>query len=158
MPAAWRARVPREHRVGRGPPSRIDRVQTNNGSERVIVDFNPSQIGVDQMRRAIRNAGYRVEEGPEAGSAATEDAEAIARREAIHNGVRSLPVESPPRAWNRLSTIPPRRGEEVEPCWGREPDEIWAGRPRRDRVVRMGARGPLNLAGNARNAAMQTDE
>jgi Cu+-exporting ATPase len=70
----------------------VDRVQTNYGSERLIVDFNPSQIGVDQMQRTIRDAGYRVAERPEPGSAATEDAEAIARREEIRDLSRRVIV------------------------------------------------------------------
>ncbi|HEY3212180.1 MAG TPA: heavy metal translocating P-type ATPase [Actinomycetota bacterium] len=70
----------------------IDRVETNYGAERVIVDFDPSQIRTDEMRRAIGKAGYRVEERRESGSAETEDAEAIARREEIRDLTRRVIV------------------------------------------------------------------
>jgi len=70
----------------------VDRVQANYGAESVIVDFDPSQVGVDQMRRTIRSAGYRVEERPEPGSEETEDAEAIARRAEIRDLSRRVIV------------------------------------------------------------------
>ncbi|MEX2556098.1 MAG: heavy metal translocating P-type ATPase [Actinomycetota bacterium] len=61
----------------------VDRVQASHGAERVTVDFDPSQLGVEQMRDAIGSAGYRVEERHDPGSAETEDAEALARRTEI---------------------------------------------------------------------------
>ena len=70
----------------------VDRVQANYGAERVTVDFDPSQVGTDEMRRAIQGAGYRVEERREPGSAETEDAEAIARRAEIRDLSRRVVV------------------------------------------------------------------
>jgi P-type Cu+ transporter len=70
----------------------VDRVQANYGAERVAVDFDPSQIGTDEMRRAIETAGYRVEERREPGSTETEDAEAIARRAEIRDLTRRVVV------------------------------------------------------------------
>jgi Cu+-exporting ATPase len=70
----------------------VDRVQANYGAERLTVDFDPSQVGVDQMRRTIRAAGYRVEERPEPGTAETEDAEAAARRAEIRDLSRRVVV------------------------------------------------------------------
>ena len=70
----------------------VDRVQANQGAERVTVDFDASQIDVDEMRRTIRSAGYRVEERREPGSAETEDREAIARRAEIRDLSRRVAV------------------------------------------------------------------
>jgi len=70
----------------------IDRVETNYGAERVIVEFDPSQIRTDEMRRAIGAAGYRIEERRKPGSAETEDAEAIARRAEIRDLSRRVVV------------------------------------------------------------------
>jgi Cu+-exporting ATPase len=70
----------------------IDRIETNHGAERVAVDFDPSQVGPEEMRRAIAMAGYRVEERREPGSAETEDAEEIARRAEIRDLSRRVVV------------------------------------------------------------------
>ena len=70
----------------------VDRVETNYGAERVTVEFNPSQIGIEEMRVAIGSAGYRVEERREPGSAEAEDAESIARREEIRDLTRRVIV------------------------------------------------------------------
>jgi len=70
----------------------VDRVEANYGAERVAVDFDPSQVGADQMRDAIRAVGYRVEERREPGSAQAEDAEAIARRAEIRDLSRRVIV------------------------------------------------------------------
>jgi len=72
--------------------SGVDRVQANYGTERVTVDFDPSQIGIDEMRVAVQAAGYRVEERREPGSAETEDREAIARRAEIRDLSRRVVV------------------------------------------------------------------
>jgi Cu+-exporting ATPase len=61
----------------------VDRVQANFGAERVSVDFDPAQTDVPELARAVAGAGYRVEERPDPGSAATEDHEAAARRAEI---------------------------------------------------------------------------
>ena len=70
----------------------VDRVETNYGAERVTVEFDPSQIAIEEMRRAIGSAGYRVEERREPGSAEAEDAEAVARRAEIRDLTRRVIV------------------------------------------------------------------
>jgi P-type Cu+ transporter len=70
----------------------IDRVETNYAAERVMVDFDPSKIRTEEMRRAIRSAGYRLEERREPGSADTEDSEAIARGAEIRDLSRRVVV------------------------------------------------------------------
>jgi len=70
----------------------IDRVETNYGAERVTVEFDPSQITIEEMRRAIGSAGYRVEERREPGSAEAGDADAVARREEIRDLSRRVIV------------------------------------------------------------------
>ncbi len=70
----------------------VDRVQANYGAERVAVDFDPSQIGAEQMRDAVQAVGYRVEERREPGSAETEDTEAVARRAEIRDLSRRIVV------------------------------------------------------------------
>ena len=70
----------------------VDGVEANFGAERLIVDFDPSQIQVEEMRRAIGAAGYRVEERRAPGSAETEDAEAIARHEEIRDLSRRVMI------------------------------------------------------------------
>ena len=70
----------------------VDRVQANTGTERVTVDFDASQIGVEEMRRAIGAAGYRVEERRDPGSADTEEQEAVARRAEIRDLSRRVVV------------------------------------------------------------------
>ena len=70
----------------------VDRVEANYGAERVMVDFDPSRIRIEQMRRAIGSSGYRVEERQKPGSAETEDAEAVARREEIRDLSRRVIV------------------------------------------------------------------
>jgi len=63
----------------------VDRVETNYGAERLMIDFDSSQIRTEDMRRDVQAAGYRVEERRQPGSADTEDAEAIARRAEIRD-------------------------------------------------------------------------
>ena len=70
----------------------VDRVETNYGAERVMVDFDPTKIRTDEMRRAIGAAGYRLEARREPGSAETEDAEAIARGAEISDLSRRVVV------------------------------------------------------------------
>jgi Cu+-exporting ATPase len=72
--------------------SGIQDVEVNFGAERVSVTFDPRQIGIDDMQKAIARAGYRVEERPEAGSQATEEAEADARRTEIQDLTRRVMV------------------------------------------------------------------
>jgi P-type Cu+ transporter len=70
----------------------VDRVEANYGAERVMVDFDPTKIGTEEMRRAIGAAGYRLEERRESGSAETEDADAIARGAEIRDLSRRVVV------------------------------------------------------------------
>ena len=70
----------------------VDRVQANTGAERVTVDFDPSQVGIEEMRRAIGAAGYRVEERRDPGSVDTEETEAVARRAEIRDLSRRVVV------------------------------------------------------------------
>src|SRR6266498_1670722 len=51
----------------------VDRVETNYGAERLMIDFDSSQIRTEDMRRDVQAAGYRVEERRQPGSADTED-------------------------------------------------------------------------------------
>jgi Cu+-exporting ATPase len=77
----------------------IDRVETNYAAERVMVDFDPTKIRTEEMRRAIGSAGYRLEERREPGSAETEDAETIARgaeiRDLLHRVVVGAILTAP---------------------------------------------------------------
>jgi Cu+-exporting ATPase len=70
----------------------IDRVETNYAAERVMVDFDPTKIRTEEMRRAIGSAGYRLEERREPGSAETEDAETIARGAELRDLLRRVVV------------------------------------------------------------------
>ena len=70
----------------------VNRIEANYGAERVAVDFDPSQVGADQMQDAIQRVGYRVEGRREPGSAGAEDAEAIARRAEIRDLSRRVIV------------------------------------------------------------------
>ncbi|HEX6331625.1 MAG TPA: heavy metal translocating P-type ATPase [Actinomycetota bacterium] len=63
----------------------VDDVQVNFGAERVSVEFDPDRVETGEMRDAVARAGYRVEERPEPGTEATEDAEAEARRAEIRD-------------------------------------------------------------------------
>jgi P-type Cu+ transporter len=70
----------------------IDRVETNYAAERVMVDFDPSKIRIEEMRRAIGSAGYQLEERREPVSSDTEDSEAIARGAEIRDLSRRVVV------------------------------------------------------------------
>ncbi|HEX6206792.1 MAG TPA: heavy metal translocating P-type ATPase [Actinomycetota bacterium] len=63
----------------------VDRVEANFGAERVTVDYDPDQVSADDLEKAVRSAGYRIEARPEPGSQETEDAEAEARRAEIRD-------------------------------------------------------------------------
>jgi len=70
----------------------IDRVETVYAAERVMVEFDPTKIRTEEMRRAIGAAGYRLEDRREPGSAETEDPEAIARAAEIRDLSRRVVV------------------------------------------------------------------
>lgn len=58
-------------------------VDVNYGAERVTVSFDPERTGVEAIKAAVGEAGYRVEERTDPGSEETEDGEAAARRAEI---------------------------------------------------------------------------
>ena len=68
----------------------IDRAEANYGAERITVDFDPAQVGIDQMRVAINELGYRIEERRDPGTEQTEGAEALARRKEIRDLARRV--------------------------------------------------------------------
>jgi len=68
----------------------VERVDVNFAAERVTVEYDRDQVSVAAMRRAAAEAGYRIEEREEPGSAATEDAEALARRAEIRDLARRV--------------------------------------------------------------------
>ena len=62
----------------------VDRAAVNMATERVTVDYNPEQLGVEQLREAVTDAGYELlDGGPADGAAQDGDAEAAARRAEI---------------------------------------------------------------------------
>ena len=61
----------------------VDHVEVNYGTERIKVTFDPDQINPAGLRATVEQAGYRVRQRPEPGSAATEDSEAAERRREI---------------------------------------------------------------------------
>jgi Cu+-exporting ATPase len=72
----------------------VDRAAVNMATERVTVDYDPSRLSAEDLRRAITDAGYELLEdgkGP-GGSAGTDDAEAAARRAEIADLTRRVAV------------------------------------------------------------------
>ena len=61
----------------------VDRAAVNMGTERVTVDFDPNQVTVDHLRRAITDSGYELLEGEVQTSDDSGDVEAAARRAEI---------------------------------------------------------------------------
>ncbi|MDR5702228.1 MAG: heavy metal translocating P-type ATPase [Armatimonadota bacterium] len=70
----------------------VDRVDVNFAAERVTVAYDPQQVTIDRMKRAIESTGYRVVERTDPGSEETEDAEAEARRLEIRDLTRRVVV------------------------------------------------------------------
>ena len=72
----------------------VDRAAVNMATERVTVDYDPHQLGVDELRRAITDAGYPLLEGGDAGegAGADDDGEAAARRAEIRDLSRRVAV------------------------------------------------------------------
>jgi Cu+-exporting ATPase len=60
-------------------------VQSDLVNERASVEFDPSAVSIEDMRKAVASVGYRVEERPDPASEKTEDAEAAARRAEIRD-------------------------------------------------------------------------
>ena len=58
----------------------VDRASVNMGTEKVTVDYDPSQVTIDELRGAVTAAGYQLLDEVRDGSPEDEDAEAEARR------------------------------------------------------------------------------
>jgi P-type Cu+ transporter len=72
----------------------VSGVDVNYGAERVTVSYDPDRLGVEELKKAIGEAGYRVEEREEPGSAETEDSEAAARRAEIADLTRRVLISA----------------------------------------------------------------
>ncbi|MBW8059888.1 MAG: copper-translocating P-type ATPase [Solirubrobacterales bacterium] len=72
----------------------VDRAAVSMATERVTIDYDPGQLGVEQLREAITGAGYQLlDGGGPAGAAGGEgDAEAVARRAEIVDLSRRVAV------------------------------------------------------------------
>jgi P-type Cu+ transporter len=70
----------------------IDKVDVNFAAERVTVAFDPEQVTVADMKRAIESSGYKVREREQPGSQETEDAEAEARRTEVRDLTRRVAI------------------------------------------------------------------
>ena len=75
-------------------PAGVDRAAVNMGTERVSVDYDPEQLGPEQLRQAITGAGYELleEATPGGDGEAREDVEAAARRAEIADLSRRVGV------------------------------------------------------------------
>ena len=60
----------------------VDRAAVNMGTERITVDYDPSRLEVENLKRAVTDAGYPLLE-EDRGSGSSADAEAEARRAEI---------------------------------------------------------------------------
>jgi Cu+-exporting ATPase len=70
----------------------VDRAAVNMGTERVTVDYDPDQLGVDELREQIRRAGYELLDEGEARDETEGDAETAARRAEIADLGRRVAV------------------------------------------------------------------
>jgi P-type Cu+ transporter len=72
----------------------VDRAAVNMATERVTIDYDPSQLGVERLREAIADAGYALRDGDGLvdGSGRDEEAEAAARREEIADLTRRVAI------------------------------------------------------------------
>jgi P-type Cu+ transporter len=72
----------------------VDRAAVNMGTERVTVDYDPEQVGEEQLRQAITGAGYELLDDVKPGGEDEEqdDAEAAARRAEIADLSRRVAV------------------------------------------------------------------
>jgi len=61
----------------------VDRASVNMGTEKVTVDYDPSQLAIDELREAITAAGYELLDRAGDGRHEGKDAEAEARRAEI---------------------------------------------------------------------------
>jgi Cu+-exporting ATPase len=74
------------------PIAGVDNLEVNYGTEWIKVTFDPDHIIPAGLRAAVEQAGYRVRERPEPGSAATEDSEAAERRREVADLSRRVSV------------------------------------------------------------------
>lgn len=72
----------------------VDRAAANMGTERVTVDYDPAQLGEEQLRRAVNEAGYELLDDGREGVAGgeDEDVEAEARKAEIADLSRRVTV------------------------------------------------------------------
>ncbi len=72
----------------------VDRAAVNMATERVTVDYDPGQLEVDQLKRAVTNAGYELLDGSSGAGdrSGDEDGEAEARRAEIKDLTRRVAV------------------------------------------------------------------
>ena len=70
----------------------VDRASVNMATERVTVDYDPEQLGVDRLRRAITDAGYPLLDRGDGETAGDEDAETAARRAEIKDLSRRVAI------------------------------------------------------------------
>ncbi|MBI4932922.1 MAG: heavy metal translocating P-type ATPase [Actinobacteria bacterium] len=61
----------------------VDRADVSFGTERVTVEYDPTQVTPDAMQAAVADSGYRMVPRPAPGSAPTEDQEAAERHAEI---------------------------------------------------------------------------
>jgi Cu+-exporting ATPase len=74
------------------PLSGVRRVQTDVATDRVNVEFDPSAVAVEDLRRAVASAGYRVDAKEESTSEEARDDEAAERRQEIRDLSRRVLV------------------------------------------------------------------
>ncbi|MGH3452654.1 MAG: heavy metal translocating P-type ATPase, partial [Haloechinothrix sp.] len=71
----------------------VDSVSVNQGSGRVTVTFDADRVTVEQLRATLEHAsGFPVQDRPEPGSEATEDAETAARKAEVRDLTRRVVV------------------------------------------------------------------
>ena len=71
----------------------VDSVSVNQGSGRVTVTFDADRVTVEQLRAALEHtSGFPVQDRPEPGSEATEDAEKAAREAEVRDLTRRVVV------------------------------------------------------------------
>jgi len=68
----------------------VDRVDASFGTERATVEFDPTQVSVAELQRAVADGGYRLVPRTAPGSAETEDEEAEARHAEMSDLTRRL--------------------------------------------------------------------
>ena len=74
------------------PLSGVRGVQTDFATDRATVEFDPAVVSVEDLRRAVASAGYRVEAEAERASEAARDEEAAERRREIRDLSRRVLV------------------------------------------------------------------